>query len=138
MSYPFIKEVLSMVRTLPSLKNRVLEAPLNSNQPNVLFFSPENKSGVFLCSSCNKCLTILEKFTSERSDYLGRMMYDLNRNCMLLSILLECHHCGIIYPGYDKEILKQSEINDLFFLSHGIGFTSRVLSLALNGISRGK
>lgn len=72
MSFTFAKEVIAIVRAVPTLQNRIIEAPKSSDQPNVLVFVPELlESGEFMCPSCNSGLKVLDKFTSERATYPG-------------------------------------------------------------------
>ena len=89
----FLETTIEMVVKYPTFQNTILYAPKESLEPNIYIFVPDC-ADKYMCPGCDSPLQKQNALTGQRKDYPGRILYDLERNSLLLTVILSCKTCG--------------------------------------------
>ena len=127
---------------------RVFDPPLNSEHyrvPSVLVWNPlvESETKVYCPISDHRSCALRatnawsHSVQENRNDSTPFFLYDIGRNIVVVSALLECIECREPYVAHHQHILSQLKFAVPFHRSYKVGVTSGLYDLIIKSIEEG-
>ena len=134
----FVLECIQLVNKKPDLCGQVLEPPISSPSPCVLFWDPlkAGTTGILKCPLHHFELTSTEQWSWGSKLYYSRLLFHLGRNCHLI---YKCPDCKSLFKGHDDRISEQLEekLHLPFLLFHRNGLTRLTFNFILAQVQNG-